>query len=572
MDEKPVTADVVVACIAGFGAWGAAGINVTAADTATYAAELFGEGADALTITYPSSAATPPVVLNPKVSITWDSTHVAPTANAPAAEEELNPAIAADSVVEITWTLSNATFGEPVQASDFTAGGFSSVAIESGGAKDDASVTIKLAVDSGGSTAEVVFPTDNPLTFTVPRLNGISALADPSKTVRVTASLRITTGSVTSVNTASAAKPFTVMFPTGRLGAANIVHSAAVVMFAESGKEKRTGDDSTRININDRMMFQMNAPRGPFSDGGATVNAYRPMTYGVTGQAWAAQLAYLTVTIMSEVAPCSAPATDAPNCGQTILQWDGTRVDSDVAGVLDIDVTGAIREGDMVFANQMDVDHWASPWTPGDKRTIDSGESLAVTEGMAEFTSGGFSIDPGNTDEDDPSETLRFGVYYIPNGKDELAHGAMIHLSAIVNFTRSSSVDKGAKTTNTELRFHGVDDAVKAYAIPFDGNGKGDMANVRIRCEAGDQFSGGKQCRPFLECWDDMGTRMFGESAMIATDALDVLNSMEIETVIGATDPASRHSCRVLSTGTTSVQTLVRDGSSGTLVNNSQVN
>ena len=80
---------------------------------------------------------------------------------------------------------------------------------------------------------------------------------------------------------------------------------------------------------------------------------------------------------------------------------------------------------------------------------------------------------------------------------------------------------------------------------------------------------GASQCRVFLECWDDMGMRSFGESDPIAEGAIDVLDSMGIEAAAMISDASTRHSCRVLATGAPSVQTLVR--SDGTLVNNSYV-
>ena len=563
--ENEKHAVVVVACVAGFGAWGASGINVGVANDATYAAELFGTGADKLSIAYPGGA-------SPEVSVTWDQAFPYDSDNdgdidGDDTPENRNPNLVANSTVEIRWELSNATFATTVQASDFTKStAFGPVSIADGGKDGDSFVAITMnnAQDAAANAAFPARVVDNDgnittqnVSFSVPRLTGISALADPTKKVAVTVRLRITTGSQTPVASTNT-KPASLPFPTGKLGKANVVHSANAVTLAEAGTGRK-GEMSTRIDIDERMMLRANAFSGLFTDG-AAVQAYRPRTFLVGGDGgFAAQLAYLTLTVRSEVD------------GTVIHQWDGTRVDSDVAGVLDIDVSGAIREGDMVFANRDDDANWYSPYVGStDNRTIDSGEALTVTEGMAEFTTGGFSIDPGQTDEDDPEDMSMIGVYYVPNGKDEVAHGAMIHLSAIVNYTRATTLDERAKTTTTELRFHGVDDEVKAYAIPFDGNGKGDMANVRIRCEAGDWFTGA--CRPFLECWDDMGMRMFGESASIAKNALDVLSSMEVEEVIGATDPATRHSCRVLSTGTTSVQTLVRDGTSGTLVNNSQVN
>ena len=54
---------------------------------------------------------------------------------------------------------------------------------------------------------------------------------------------------------------------------------------------------------------------------------------------------------------------------------------------------------------------------------------------------------------------------------------------------------------------------------------------------------------------------------------VDVLSAADIEEAVLIEEgmATSRHSCRVLATGMPSVQTLVRDGSSGTLVNNTYV-
>ena len=549
---------VVVACVAGVGAWG--GLYEVVDDAPTYAAELFGDGSAGMGAQWPEGA-------RPAVKVTLPD--------------------ADDGVGTLTFTLQNgAKFHESVTSADFTnvpdaeaaPTPLNEISVEDGGNVGDNFVTIRReltadGVSNFGTDATIVREADSnddgvisdddtptstearSFLFHVPPLRGLSVLADHTKKITVKVSGESITGvfpeklKVEGLTVASKDKASNVL-----------VQSASAVSLTSSRMMDFKGEDSVRVDIDNRMMLRANAFTGHFTDG-APVKAYRPRTFLVGGDGgFAAQLAALTLEVRSE-------SGDA-----TIHQWDGTRVDSHLAGVLDIDVTGAIREGDMVFANRDDDANWYSPHVAStDNRTIDSGESLTVTEGMAEFTTGGFSIDLGVTDEVTTTANTSIGVYYIPNGKDDLAHGATIHLTAMVNFTRSTARDESlSPPATTELRFHGVDDAVKAYAIPFDGNGKGDMANVRIRCEDGDWFSGA--CRPFLECWDDMGMRMFGESDMIAKNALDVLNSMEIEAVVGATDTASRHSCRVLSTGSTSVQTLVRDGSSGTLVNNSQVN
>ena len=144
-------------------------------------------------------------------------------------------------------------------------------------------------------------------------------------------------------------------------------------------------------------------------------------------------------------------------------------------------------------------------------------------------------------------------------------HGAKINLTAMVDYSDPSAIDEAPKSTSTEFKFEGVASEVRAYAIPFDGNGKGDMANVRVRCEV----SAG--CRVFLECWDDMGMRSFGEAGMIAGGALARWDSAAIEGVLGIDEATSRHSCRILSAGMVRVQQLTRDGTSGTLVNNTYI-
>ena len=564
---------VVVACVAGLGAW--AGLYQVQGTVPTYAAELFGTGSESSVASWPTmrNDEDEVVTMRPVVKVSM-----------PEADEGSGT---------ITFTLKGgAMFGASVASTDFTVdldGATPAlwVSVTDGGAKGDSSVSITVAAGGTdgidrGTAREITDAMGTPddtdddttlsvhdLFFHLPNLMGLSTLLDPSKTINIEVAAESTTG----------------VFPDGKLmlddkdGSAAtavsnvLVRSASAVSLTSSRPMDFMdfkGDRSVRINIDDRTMLRANSGDAPFRDS-APVPAYRPYTYGVKGAAFAAQLAALRLVVRSQVTECGADGM-APNCEDTIYQWDGTRVDSDLAGVLDIDVTGAVREGDMVFANRGDFNHWAAPWIGGavNPRSIDSGESLTVTDGMAEFTTGGFSIDPGDADEQTTEIATPIGVYYVPNGKDDLSHGAVIHLMATVNFTESTAADESlAPSPTTELRFHGVNDAVKAYAIPFNGNGKGDKANVRIRCETGDWFTGA--CRPFLECWDDMGNRSFGESDMIAANALDTLNSMDIEMVAGVMDASSRHSCRVLSTGTTSVQQLTRDGSSGTLVNNTYV-
>ena len=577
MDEKPVTADVVVAClVAGVGAW--AGIYEVLDDAApTYAAELFGDGSEDMKADWPMDDAGNS--LGPVVRVTLPDLD---TGVGTLTFKLGGGAVFAESVSSVDFTNAPAAGTDPTPLNE--------ISVEQGGNVGDDFVTIRrdlgdAEVTSFGTDSSIVrlgtADTDGDgdidaddttadtdaqsFLFVVPPLKSLTTLRDPTRAITIGVSAEAVTG----------------VFPDGKLKAEGLtiatldmassvlLRSASAVSLTSGRRMDDKGESSVRIDIDDRTMLRANSFTPPFTNG-APVAAYQPRTWAIEGGDFAAQLAYLDLVVRSEVTECGAGGM-APNCGDTIHQWDGTRVDSHLAGVLDIDVTGAIREDDMVFANRDDDDRWWSPYISGaDPRSIDSGESLTVKEGMAEFTTGGYSIDPGVADEKTTEVSTKIGVYYIPNGKDDVAHGATIHLTAMVNFTRASARDESlAPPTTTELRFHGVNQSVKAYAIPFDGNGKGDKANVRIRCEGGDWFTG--ECRPFLECWDDMGMRSFGEAEMIAVNALDTLNSMQIEAVVDVSMASSRHSCRVLSTGTTTVQQLTRDGSSGTLVNNTYV-
>ena len=561
---------VVVACVAGVGAWG--GLYTVDEDTVpTYAAELFGPGSEGRSPMWPmgdhdDSADTPDETIMPTVRVSL-------------------PTVDTGSGT-ITFTLKGgATFGESVASTNFFASNddgtgpgvvaTNGIAIEAGGAKGDSFVTVSVngsTTDGLGDTDRTIDPADpdgdgeqeaaedipvRDFYFKLPKLMGLSILAGgtdvkASNVVTVAVSAESTSGT----------------FPDGALelddkddNKATTVSSVVVMSEHAVKMSKVSANGTARIDISDRAMLQGHVHPWATLLGGNP--HYNPNTYAVMGESWAAQI--LRVEIM---------VTGQATSGKDLLQWSGERVDSDVAGVLDVDVTGtrgALQDGAARIFVNWNGDPAANVPTPPATRGIDADEEL-TNDGMAAmFTRGGFSIDPGETDEDEQTAVHTVGVYYIPDGKTDLAHGATISASAIVNYTLRTSTDEGAKSGTATLALHGVSGALKAYAIPFDGNGKNDKANVRVRCEVGDHFTSSASCRVFLECWDDMGMRSFGEAGMIAANALETWNSAAIEGVVGVMDPMSRHSCRVLSTGTPSVQTLVRDGSSGTLVNNSYV-
>ena len=611
----------MVACVAGFGA--AAGVFVQdAGDAPTYASELFGSGSGALSIQYPTCKDAESGAAHPKATcgtgddvnstsvrskpwvklyfsnngtITFDGSEVAFDTRTGADVTAAAPG--SGDAGEITFKLSIGVFAETVGSGALTSSASgAAISITSGGASGDDSVTFLV-------TMSEALADDATFTFVLPRLKELSALGaghvaagSVSVTTRATQGSGFPTGgvgtyfcgvagnnAVTPAIAPSDACDETKSATTAR--AKVIVKDAEAVLFSHydtdttmAGVQKgdsNTGDNAVRINIDNRMMLRANGWRGPF--GYTAADPYNPNTFHVKdgeGEAPAARLLDLSLTVRSKME--TTP----------LLQWDGTKVDSDVAGVLDVDVTGTrglFGADDRVFVNfgaHSDTGFWATGYAGASSvRSIDAGESLTIDGSMASFTVGGLSIDPGDVDEDDPDGKFdrRIGVFYLPGGKMDLAHGTMLKTSAVVNYTRATSKDEGVVRDETELRLHGVDHELKAYAVPFDGNGRGDKVNLRVRCEDGDQFSANDskledQCRAFLECWNDDGDRAFGEiTPAVAENSVTRLNAMEIEDeVLGMEDAASsRHSCRVLATGLPSVQILVNSG--GTLVNNTYV-
>ena len=554
--ENEKHAVVVVACVAGFGA--SAGVFVqTVEDTVTYAEELFGSDSDKLVIQYPDEAtvgdgpdgdttATAGVVVSPRVSLHFTTNaginhdRDTDTAALDAVDAEVfNVADPESATFEVTFNLSSGVFAETVAASDLVGAG--TISVERDGNVGDASVTFTVVDD---------LDDDEILTFTLPRLKGLSglganddlapyvgsyALADDVKVTSMTRTITggagVPTGPVSSYFClgGTTAAPADACDDT-KASAGSTLAGQIVVADAESVSLNLSGTGggrtiSANIDIDKRAALADSSPR----------------------------------QLLGTLALTVSQGTDA----NPILQIDGTKVDDDLSGVIQFTASGTMglfQDGDMIFA---DYD--------GGK-DADSNEMFTIVGDTAEFS--GFSTDP----DDVGTDPRMIKVYFVPGGKMELRHGSMISLASAIRFNAPTSIhlpdaddkhiEKDVSVTTT-LGYKGVGAARKAYAIPFVGNGKGDNANVRIRCESG--AGAAQECRVFLECFDDSGMRSFGESDRIGHDAVNVLNTEEIETTVGVSDATSRHSCRILTTGSASVQQLTRDGTTGTLVNNTYI-
>ena len=499
MDEKPVTADVVVACVAGFGAW--AGFEQMVQGESTYAAELFGK---ATNLTYPLNIGTVEDVTDRTV----------PTVMLTLKGEELSVAPASKAAVK--FMFSKAEFAEAILpgalvcetttdafANDDGCGTESLITIVDGGAKGDSNVTFEVTVGDAAIPITADGESQVRLVLTVPQLRATGA-------VTVATSIATSAGNIPPVvNACPVDNPDTkAMNETDPCN--KVVKTAQAVTAMGVG-----GGVQAHIHLDD---FKMLAPMAGKARESVSLGSY---TFNVD------------------------------NKGGNTRGPDGNPLNEDAAATLTITVEGDLNEGDVVKVGGAD---------PKDLTVAASGEGVSTLVTLS-------SAEPGLTAL---KSSKKVDLMYMPAGKDRLSHGAEIDVHFMPRFTRVENTSIKAEMRTTTLKLSGVGSEVRAYALPHADNGKMDRANVRIRCEDGDRTDD-NMCRVFVECWDDMGMGDIGEVGKIAEGALKRLDSEEMEMYSGVDPEESRLSCRVLATGEVTVQSLVRDGPTGVLVNNTTV-
>ena len=600
------SAVVVVACLfAGVGAWAT---KVDVAPTYTYASELFGSGHDAIeygadgnpmvTLTIPGDSTgvdaddtdTADVderitmmgrLHNGEAEITFMLTAGVFDANVdglmwdPDGPARNDP----DNTTEQAATVCGADAANDLGCGDAVAAPGTVASIISGGRKGDNSITIKIeAATAGGGGDATSFDStltdDNGrnadqtqlITFELPELDELTVLATDKKTVGLLATSRIVSGAFTDgLLTKKTVKGQETPDPRTVLTGVN-----AVSVSISDDNEHAIGIDDVEKTEQMAFLYLKGANKAGFVKlADVTIETATERSISDEVKATKAELMY---TIR---AGGTVPDGDDPNAqriyslpspgkgavAHEILDLNGEEIDAGLRGTLTITAVGSrslFNEGDVLF---VDYD--------GDGEMGDS-EGIDIDGDMAEGTA--LSIDPDDSDSFEGG-TGTFSVYYMAGGEEHINHGAMIDVTASVDYSDPSANDEKDVMSTTTLNFDGVGNPVMAYAIPHSTNGTGDKGNVRIRCEDAPPAMDEDEedmCRVFLECWDDMGTRGFGEAPMIAEDNVAVWCGEAIE---GVTDmePTSRHSCRVLSKGMVTVQQLTRDGNSGTLVNNTYV-
>ena len=578
---------VVVAClVAGVGAWAT---EVTVGPVYTYASELFGDGH--ATLEYPTTTGAPMVSLTIPM-------------NSPA-DESVTPAKPRGAQgtshmgeVEVTFTLDAGEFDgniselrweedlmadadtdtDEIADNDYVVAPGTIVSILDGGRDGDNFIKIKIeaGIDSGlDSVEEDASRRDankhQRIRFALPELNelgdALSGAADKLKTVGLSASARIISGAFSDGALIRDTK--------GNPDKAPVLHSQNAVTVAISpDSEQMIAIDDSKDGSMKAFNHLLGAKGGYVKLADVTIVSETKRVLEEEVKPTPAKIMYTSraATLENGQRPDPDPDTGTiwslPEGGTDpdsdyILDLDGTPVDAGLRGTLTISAAGTrglFNDGDRMF---VDYD--------GDGKSGDSEEielDGKVGEGSA------LSIDPDKSDSfsgGDVSSTGTFAVYYMAGGKGAINHESMITVTASVDYSDPSAKNEGAKSSTATLKFAGVGNPVMAYAIPHSANLNGDKGNVRVRCEEappGDE----EACRVFLECWDQMGNRGFGEAPMVGENMTAVWNGGDVEGVaVGLDEPTTRISCRVLSKGEVTVQQLTRDGHSNTLVNNTYV-
>ena len=560
----------MVACLfAGVGAWGA---KVTVSPNPTYASELFGEGHGAPM--YPTDLdaemdgkqdGTPVVTLTIPQNVNGDASATPPVAR-----------VNHDGEAQITFTLSAGTFMSNVtglmfdsNAGDENAGIAATgavVEIVDGGTAGDSHFVIRVkAVGNNGRSGD----NDQTISFKMPRLQGLDALAGanklmPVKSIKLHVVSRVISGEFTDGKLSSKG-------PDPKAPGEDVIKSrdSLTLKVEASG----AGGATKTIAIDDNAakgLMAFKSVKEKNKAGYVEIATVTIMTQQVSKDAKAATPAKtvykLQVGTQDPGDDADNPTTNDQNIYTAaspgnktqyhpVFDLDGEMLDEGLRGNFMVNATGTrglFNEDDVLF-----VDY-------------DGNGKMGGSEGIATDTGMGsaLSIDPDKSESFPDGVTGNFKVYYMPGGKMDINHGSMINLTAMVDYSDPSAINEAPGKSSTTMEFDGVTGEVKAYAIPHSTNGTGDKGNVRVRCEQ--PSAGATACRVFLECWDDMGMRGFGEAGMVAGNSLVKWTGADIETVTGM-EPSTRHSCRILSKGMVSVQQLTRDGNSGTLVNNTYV-
>lgn len=514
-------------------------------ETATVAEELFGGGSVKLEFGAAGFA--------PKAKLIFGGATVAATA------------INSGTEFDVTLTLGNATFAEPVSNSDFmwgTWGPASSSRLEGDGCMVEGAA--RAAADQAAAdetrrsfcpaAAEVTIERDggdkntNSVSFTV--TVGANALSD-----NVIPALNDATPPVYVGVTRKIVFVMPDLNASGLRAATDADKGAQVTATWMISQTKSGGTVLVESVVDSNMCGGVGEGKAPVScpivEAAAVVTEItatkgdgyislvptdeRSVLVGMNGKASDPQRVRIS-TVAVSIAPLQ---------GGTIRDQDGDPISGltgDLSGSLAISVSSdSFNEGDVVYID-----------TNGNKK-VDGREAFDLENGSA-------------TDTVPLGTSSSMDIYYVPSGDTPLKHRTEFTTMASTEFADTDAKVRSAKPATATLSLFGIKrDEAKAYAIA-PGTST-DESNIRVTCES----SAKAGCNVFLDCHDTAGMNTFGEAGItVGPNATEHMTQMEIQDSLGLEESWSgRLSCDVLSSAPISVQVLTR--SHGVLVNNTAI-
>lgn len=507
----------------------------------SYASDLFGTGSDDLVLGYEEGA-------DPEVHL------------------RLGAAVAANTRADITLTLSGATFASSVRRSDLAVAYLTHPCVDDGEGGTEYGAGVPMAI-----------PTQPALTVSITdgRRGDNEVQFDVSSGAEIALGTGDPTGTGCTVGTDTVDSGLVLLFtlPTVTGAGGSLGPGGRGVMITA------TVDPQTNQGGLEEFPSRSQLAASPGTAGGSRLTIIGP-TYGTNaGGNIVPENPAMTVTDGTPEAAGSVNVADRTQLfglptsrtsqhlvlGAMVVsigehvQSDGSAFSvepkEDGAGVLDLTVSGNVREGDMVI---FDLD--------GDGKA-DRGEELDYVAAHGVFWNA-FDLDDLLSDaEGEPTNMFggqpRGRVLYFPDGETEMRSGNLV-LAAKVVYEQGSNVPPFI-LPNVKPLSYSVGASARAYALAPVTDG-GDESNLRIRCESN------RACNVWLSCDSAMGENFFGKmSNPVMPWGTTTVSSGMIAEVVGADatdDFMGRMSCEVIGGGL-AVQVLTRSG--GTLVNNTYV-
>ncbi|MCY3820105.1 MAG: hypothetical protein OXH52_12200 [Gammaproteobacteria bacterium] len=480
--------------------------------------------------------------------------------------------IMAGTEFDVTLTLGNATFAEPVSNSDFRWGSWGPANTARGGLDCDTATTGNEGADdveagTGDDPTALVF-CDAAAEVTIKRDGG------GKNTNSVTFTVTVGTGALdnnvvpmlgnhddddaTPDDYAGTTRK--IVFDMPDLNASGLraaVEGRGGVNVTASWSIEQTKSGGTVIMesvVDNTKCGGVGEGKAPVS---CTIIDAAKVVTGITASAGGGEISLVPADERSVLVGGNGKAVDpqrallanvavavAPGFGGAKDQ-DGEAIDGftgDLSGSLAIRVSSdSFNEGDVVYIDS------------NGNRKVDGREAFEMDNGAAMDTV--------------PLSSSSMNVYYVPSGDHPLTHRTTFTTTANTEFADSNAMNRSSRAVTAELELFGIRPGeAKAYAIA-PGTST-DESNIRVTCET----AGKDGCNVFLDCHDTAGMNTFGEAGMmIGPNATEHLTQMEIQDALGLDESWSgRLSCDVLSSAPISVQVLTR--ANGVLVNNTSVN